>query len=279
MQELHLGKESQYESQYNPQLLTPISRDLSRLENNINEPLPFAGVDIWNAWELSWLNNKGKPEVASACLEYSAYSTHLIESKSLKLYLNSFNQTKFSSKQEVLALLIKDLSSVTNSEVNVSLYSAKENWPKISDPIGRCIDDLDINVTEYEVNSEYLSAAIDHNNDNSIIEHLCSHLFKSNCMITGQPDWASVFIHYKGTPIDHSLLLKYLISYRTHQAFHEPCAERIFMDISQFCQTEELSVYCRYTRRGGLDINPFRYSKNCKELNVDNPSNLRVWRQ
>lgn len=272
MNEWLLGKKTPYETTYNPGLLTAVSRQLTRSDIGISQPLPFKGIDIWNAWELSWLNEKGKPVVASAQFQYSADSNYLVESKSFKLYLNSFNQTKFSDHQAVLNVLIKDLSNVVNSEVNVILYFADENWPGLEEGSGICLDKLDISIEDYQLSPEILAESVK-GSQAVVTEQLYSHLFKSNCMVTGQPDWASIFISYSGQPIDHCLLLKYLISYRSHQAFHEPCVERIFVDLLKFCQPESLSVYCRYTRRGGLDINPFRSTTDSV------PSNARIWRQ
>ncbi|MCP3674026.1 MAG: NADPH-dependent 7-cyano-7-deazaguanine reductase QueF [Gammaproteobacteria bacterium] len=272
MKEWQLGKNTAYETTYNPKLLTPIPRQLLRDDIGINLPLPFKGIDIWNAWELSWLNSKGMPQVASARFQYSAESTHLIESKSFKLYLNSFNQSQFESKEAVSDVLTNDLSEIVNSPVDITLYSAKEAWPRVEEGTGLCLDTLDVSIDSYQLSPDYLQGAVKFN-QMPVTEQLYSHLFKSNCMVTGQPDWASVFISYTGSPIEHELLLKYLISFRDHQAFHEPCVERIFVDLMHYCKPKELSVYCRYTRRGGLDINPFRSTKELE------PSNLRIWRQ
>mgnify|MGYP002633016455 CR=1 FL=1 len=272
MKEWPLGKNIAYETNYNPELLSPVSRQLTRENIGVAMPLPFKGVDIWNAWEISWLNSSGKPVVANARLQYSAESAYLIESKSLKLYLNSLNQTKFASKDEVLLLLQKDLSQTIESEVKVILYTANEAWPTVQAAEGLCLDELELTVTDYQLSPKYLSKATNEINA-TVSEQLYSHLFKSNCMVTGQPDWATIFISYTGTAIDHSLLLQYLISYRNHQAFHEPCVERIFVDLMKYCKPEALSVYCRYTRRGGIDINPYRSTSDFI------PSNERIWRQ
>lgn len=277
MKEWLLGKSTAYETTYNPKLLTPIPRQLTRDDIGITLPLPFIGIDIWNAWEISWLNSKGMPQVASARFKYSAESTYLIESKSFKLYLNSFNQSQFDSKEAVSDVLTKDLSHIINSPVDVILYSAKEQWPRVEEGTGQCLDNLDISIESYQLTPDYLQKAINPD-QKPITEQLYSHLFKSNCMVTGQPDWASVFISYTGKPITHELLLKYLISFRDHQAFHEPCVERIFVDLMHYCKPKKLSVYCRFTRRGGLDINPFRSTKN-HSINNQEPLNLRIWRQ
>jgi len=270
-----LGKTTAYETQYNPELLTPIERQLTRDDIGITLPLPFKGVDIWNAWEVSWLNDRGKPQVANACIQYSADSKYLIESKSFKLYLNSLNQSKFVSKDSLTEILTEDLSQIIGSEVKVILYSATEPWPAVEEGKGDCLDSLDLDISDYQLTPEYLADSTN-KQQKMVSESLYSHLFKSNCMVTGQPDWASVFITYTGQPIDHQSLLKYLISYRSHQAFHEPCAERIFVDIMNYCKPEALSVYCRYTRRGGLDINPYRSTLSQSETT---PTNQRIWRQ
>jgi len=272
MNEWLLGKNTPYETVYNPKLLTPVTRELTRSEIGIDMPVTFIGVDIWNGWELSWLDNRGKPVVASARFQYPASSEFLVESKSFKLYLNSFNQTRFNSLQEVLNTLTNDLSQVVGCKVEVILYAADQKWPKVSRAKGICLDDLDVSICDYQLSPKYLETAVQ-GLQTKVTEQLYSHLFKSNCMVTGQPDWATIFISYSGNPIDHSLLLKYLISYRNHQAFHEPCVERIFMELMKYCQPESLSVYCRYTRRGGLDINPFR------STNDEIPDNVRIWRQ
>lgn len=272
MNDWPLGKNIAYETKYNPKLLIPVPRQLTRENIGIEEPLPFKGVDIWNAWELSWLNTKGKPMVANGRFQYSADSTFLIESKSLKLYLNSLNQSKFASRDEVLMVIKRDLSEIIEYDVEVTLYDATEDWPGVQNGIGISLDDIDVNVTTYELSPDYLLGSVIENTA-TVSEDLFSHLFKSNCMVTGQPDWASIFISYTGLAINHPLLLQYLISFRNHQAFHEPCVEKIFVDLIKYCKPQSLSVYCRYSRRGGIDINPFRSTTD--QL----PSNQRIWRQ
>ena len=272
MNEWLLGKEVAYISDYSPELLTPIPRKLTRDDIGINHPLPFSGVDIWNAWELSWLQSNGLPVVASGKIEYSADSEFLVESKSFKLYLNSFNQTRFSNITDVKQRIIDDLSNIINSEVKVTLYTENHADQALLPESGICLDNQDIMITDYQLTPEHLLNSTNED-DKDVSEQLYSHLFKSNCMVTGQPDWASIFINYTGATISHSSLLKYLISYRNHQAFHEPCVERIFVDLMRYCKPSSLSVYCRYTRRGGLDINPFRSTTD------QIPSNARIWRQ
>jgi 7-cyano-7-deazaguanine reductase len=193
--------------------------------------------------------------VAVATFVFPCQSSHIIESKSFKLYLNSFNQTRFETLDGVHQALSKDLSDAVNAPVVVTLYQADDfNCLPFSALPGECIDDLDIEITSYDIDASSLR----HNGDEIVSETLHSHLLKSNCLITSQPDWASVIIRYKGQAICHEALLKYLISFRTHNEFHEQCVERIYCDLMQQLNLEELEVYARYTRRGGLDINPYR---------------------
>jgi 7-cyano-7-deazaguanine reductase len=268
-----LGQEIQkYETTYNPSLLYPISRRFSRSQLSLQNPLPFFGTDIWNAYELSWLNLNGKPQIAYGIFAVPSSSPNLLESKSLKLYLTSFNQTKFESVQQVKEVITKDLSKTSGQDVYVELItppfpplSSKRQWEQ-----AQCLDELEATISTYKPNPKLLK-----NEDQSSIieEKLYTNLFKSNCLKTGQPDWASVYIHYCGTKINHTSLLEYLISYRDHQGFHEQCVEQIFSDIFRYCYTQKLTVYARFTRRGGLDINPFR-------SNFQTPSeNQRLFRQ
>lgn len=249
-----LGKKSAYPNQYDPDLLYPIARKIKRDEISVPDPLPFFGYDIWNAFELSWLNLKGKPEVAIAVFEIPCASENIIESKSFKLYLNSFNNSQFSSSEKVRQVLEKDLESATGACVSVKLYSPTSadimQFGKFS---GTCLDLLDIVCADHSVSPALLKTE-----DASVSETCYSHLLKSNCLVTGQPDWGSVEISYVGQKINHASLLRYLVSFRNHNEFHEQCVERIFMDIMGACQPRELTVYARYTRRGGLDINPVR---------------------
>jgi len=263
-----LGQETVYANQYDPSLLYPIARDLNWAAKGMpRASLPFRGMDIWNAYEVSWLDLGGKPVVRIAEFRIPANSHNIIESKSFKLYLNSYNLSRFGGEAEVKARMQQDLSAAAGAPVEVILTSL--NAPAdISQLKGRCLDDLPLQVEHYTPAPELLSAS-------GMVqeETLVSHLLKSNCPVTGQPDWASVQIHYKGPKIDHSGLLAYLISYREHGDFHEQCVENIFMDIWQRCRPQKLSVYARYVRRGGLDINPYRSSIN------DQPQNLRLSRQ
>jgi 7-cyano-7-deazaguanine reductase len=251
---LSLGKATEYKEIYTPDLLQAVPRSMNRVELNLTAQLPFSGTDRWNGYELSWLNSKGKPQVAIMRCEVPASSPHLIESKSFKLYLNSFNQSHFDSIESVTEALTKDLSQCAGGNVNVVLFKPAE-FPQmqISCFDALSIDDLDIEVKDYQLEPSNLTAE-----GEEVEETLTSDLLKSNCLITNQPDWGSVFIRYQGQHINHEGLLRYLISFRQHNEFHEQCVERIFCDIMANCKPNKLSVYARYTRRGGLDINPFR---------------------
>lgn len=264
-----LGKETSYVTHYTPSLLYPISRKMARDELGLSEPLPFDGVDIWNGYELSWLNLKGKPEVALAEFIIPAGTPSIVESKSFKLYLNSFNQSRFESHREVQKVLEKDLSKGFDAPIVVKLGKVETlRNPMIDLSSYQCLDDLDIEIDQYDLNPSILQITDTHSS-----EKLFSHLLKSNCLVTGQPDWGTLFIHYEGPQIDHESLLKYIISFRNHQGFAEQCAERIYVDILRCCKPLKLSVYARYTRRGGLDINPFR-----SNFETD-PPNVRLSRQ
>ncbi|MDW7547798.1 NADPH-dependent 7-cyano-7-deazaguanine reductase QueF [Pseudoalteromonas sp. McH1-7] len=257
-----LGKTTEYASVYTPSLLHPIARKLNRDQIHVDEAeLPFKGEDTWTGYELSWLNTKGKPQVAVATFVFPCQSSHIIESKSFKLYLNSFNQSRFDSMEVVRQTLTEDLSAASNSEVNVTLFGAGEfDCIPFSSLPGECIDSLDIEVDTYTPDHNLLKLA----SDKVVQETLHSHLLKSNCLITSQPDWASIVISYQGKQIDKAALLKYLISFRDHNEFHEQCVERIYCELWRTFNPEKLSVYARYTRRGGLDINPYRSNEQNK---------------
>lgn len=257
--DLSLGKQVDYEYEYNPALLQGVPRSLSRDTLSFKSgALPFEGIDTWTGYELSWLNMKGKPQVAILECMVPIISENLIESKSFKLYLNSFNQTRFKSSDDVKTVLKKDLSACAGKdvEVNLILPSAFETL-QFKEFQGTLLDELDIEIDNYEPDTRYLGLASS-DNGNEVSETLVSHLLKSNCLITSQPDWASIQIKYTGKPIDHEGLLRYLISFRQHNEFHEQCVERIYSDILNYCKPTKLTVCARYTRRGGLDINPFR---------------------
>ena len=254
---LPLGKPTDYKSEYDPSLLCPVPRTLKRDELGLNATLPFTGEDIWNAYELSWLNPKGKPVVAMGEFRFPCTTPSLIESKSFKLYLNSFNQTRFATFAEVEQVLKTDLSAVSGGEVTVRLLDSSHFATETIVTLpGRCLDDLDIEVDRYRLDPQLLADSSD--GQPVVEEEVYSHLLKSNCLVTRQPDWASVLIRYRGPRISHEALLRYLISFRQHNEFHEQCVERIFVDLLHHCRPERLTVYARYTRRGGLDINPWR---------------------
>jgi 7-cyano-7-deazaguanine reductase len=252
---LPLGKPTSYRDEYDPALLCPFPRAPKRAELGLQAELPFAGFDLWNAYELSWLNDKGKPVVGMAEFRFPCTSPCLIESKSFKLYLNSFNQTRFADFAAVAAVLDQDLSAACGAPVAVRLLPLAAG-PAIATLPGTCLDDLDIAIDRYDYAPQLLAGAAAAGQ--IIAETLHSHLLKSNCLVTRQPDWASVLIRYHGPAIDHAALLRYLISFRRHSEFHEQCVERIFTDLLRHCRPEQLTIYARYTRRGGLDINPFR---------------------
>ena len=254
---LTLGKKTGYEQHYNPALLQGVPRSLNRDALHLHaDNLPFRGADLWTLYELSWLQPNGVPCIALGYVSLDAAGLNLIESKSFKLYLNSFNQTRFADWQAVEATLARDLSACAQGEVKVSLYRLDElEGQPVAHLHGTCIDDQDIEIDNYQFSADYLQDAA---TGKVVEETLVSHLLKSNCLITHQPDWGSVQIQYRGAKIDREKLLRYLVSFRHHNEFHEQCVERIFNDIQRFCQPEALSVYARYTRRGGLDINPWR---------------------
>jgi 7-cyano-7-deazaguanine reductase len=269
---LPLGKPTVYQDEYDPALLCPFPRQPKRAELGLSDILPFAGFDLWNAYELSWLTPAGKPVVAMAEFRFPCTSPCLIESKSLKLYLNSFNQTRFADPAAVAAVIEVDLTRACGAAVGVTLKSlAAGAGAGLVDLPGRCLDDLDVTIDSYALDPGLLAGAADP--ARLVTETVHSHLLKSNCLVTRQPDWASVLIRYRGPRIDPAALLRYLVSYRQHSEFHEQCVERIFNDLLHHCRPEQLTVYARYTRRGGLDINPFR--SNCE---ADLP-NWRLVRQ
>lgn len=253
-QDSSLGREVSYPSQYDPALLFPIPRHAARAEIGIDEAaLPFVGHDRWHAFELSWLDRRGKPHAAVATVQVPCTSPHLIESKSFKLYLNSLNSTRFDDAQALLACIAADLSACAGATVQV-----QSGVPTLLEaPLGESIDALELDIDCYgPPQPAFLSADA----DVVVEETLVSALLKSNCPVTGQPDWATVSVRYCGPRIDRAGLLRYLVSYREHAEFHEQCVERIFSEVSRHCQPLWLEVEARYTRRGGLDINPWRAS-------------------
>lgn len=249
-----LGKITGYQCHYDKTLLQPIPRQIKRDEIAVPHPLPFYGEDIWNAYEVSWLDLQGKPIVAIAECRFSAASIHIIESKSLKLYLNSFNQTPVESLHAMQNILLNDLTKAVQGHVSVILTPLQHFQDSLYTQLpGRNIDHLNISCQAYQPDPRILKTR-----DTFVSQTLCSDLLKSNCLVTGQPDWGSVQIQYQGPHIDEASLLRYLVSFRQHEEFHEQCVERIFMDILNECHPQVLTVYARYTRRGGLDINPYR---------------------
>jgi 7-cyano-7-deazaguanine reductase len=272
LKSLTLGQKTEYKHSYEPELLQAVPRSLNRDDLELGDELPFVGCDVWTLYELSWLNQNGLPQVAVGDVTLPATSPNLVESKSFKLYLNSFNQTKFSSWNEVTRTLIKDLSACAGGEVTVEIHPVQAySLQPIVDMQGECIDNQDIVIDDYEFDAEYLQSST---LEEVVSETLHSHLLKSNCLITNQPDWGSVEINYEGKKIDREKLLRYLISFRQHNEFHEQCVERIYTDIMKYCKPNSLTVFARYTRRGGLDINPFRSSYLTKPEH-----NLRLARQ
>lgn len=258
-----LGHQSKYDNQYNPERLYAISRAPKRKEINLDPAqITFYGFDCWNHYEVSWLNPKGKPMVARAVITYDCHTPNIIESKSLKLYFNSFNNSIFEDIDTLTHTIMHDLGNCIKGDVSVTITPLSEliDSKLHTSFSGISLDQLDIECSGYKINTEYLEVSSD-----NISEVLYSDLLKSNCLVTNQPDWGSVQIAYSGKKINHEGLLKYLISFRNHNEFHEQCIERIFIDIKTKCNPDSLTVYGRYTRRGGIDINPFRSTEPCSK--------------
>lgn len=257
-----LGKQVDYPERYDPSVLVPIPRAENRQGLGITgDALPFVGADIWNAFELSWLDARGKPQVGRGRFIFPCTSPFLVESKSLKLYLNSLNQTKFDDISIVRDCIQRDLATVSGAAVEVLLQSFGGMQEMLEAPTGTSLDKLAVDCEHYEVEPALLQLE---NNDSAfeqlVDEVVYSDLFRSRCPITGQPDWGTVTVCYKGPQISHAALLRYLVSYRLHNDFHENCVERMFCDIKQQCRPQSLSVEANFLRRGGLDINPVRAS-------------------
>jgi len=267
-----LGKETNYATQYHPDILFPMARVDKRNEIGIPDKLPFYGIDSWNHYEVSWLDLRGKPIVAVVEIVYDCSSPCIVESKSLKLYFNSFNNTKFKDPLAVKNAIKNDLEPRIGAEVvvNVFLLDTVKDHKIMTQLHGICLDTLDIECSSYTTDPSYLKTQTD-----IVNETVYSNLLKSNCLVTNQPDWGTVQIAYRGNKIDHAGLLQYIVSFRNHNEFHEQCIERIFIDIMRYCQPEELTVYGRYTRRGGLDINPFRTTQR----DYGQVDNTRLFRQ
>ena len=273
-----LGKPAAYRDQYAPELLYPIPRLAKRQELGIAGQPPFFGADLWTAYELSWLTPRGKPVVAIAHVTVPCETPNIVESKSFKLYLNSFTNSRFDGPSEVLARLRADLSeavwrgSGASGSVGVRLLAPELfDQEQVHELDGVSLDRLDIECSDYSPRPELLTASFD---EQPVQEVLVSNLLKSNCLVTGQPDWGAVQIRYSGPQIDQGGLLRYLVSFRNHNEFHEQCVERVFMDVWRRCKPSKLAVYARYTRRGGLDINPLRTSHP-----MALPPNVRTARQ
>lgn len=262
-----LGKSSEYISTYTPSLLFPIPRAAKWAELGLSaETLPYQGVDFWNCFELSWLLPSGKPVVAIGEFSIPADSPNIIESKSFKLYLNSMNQTPFASSEALQACLEKDLSAAAGKPVGVKIRRLDDvQADGVATLPGVCIDDLDISVSRYEHPQPELLRC---DPNRHVEESVHSHLLKSNCPVTSQPDWGSVAVTYKGAALDHASLLAYLVSFRQHSDFHEQCVERIFLDLQRLLKPQSLTVYARYVRRGGLDINPYRSTEALQVVNT-----------
>jgi 7-cyano-7-deazaguanine reductase len=252
-----LGKPAAYATQRDAGLLFAIPRSAERAKlGYADAELPFLGVDIWNGYEFSWLDARGKPRVALVEFRVPAESPNILESKSFKLYLNSYMQTRVPDTDTLREWLSEDLSKAAGDTVSVQLGTptSKESL-HLHQLEGELIDDLPISVEYYGPPKPELLYG---NPDAVVEESLVTHLFKSNCPVTGQPDWASLQVHYHGPRRGRDGLLRYLVSFREHADFHEHCVERIFRDLLALPDMEKLSVYARFTRRGGLDINPFR---------------------
>lgn len=264
-----LGQRTEYPERYSPGHLCGIPRATERRGLGLDERLPFHGEDLWTAYELTWLDGRGKPAVATGILRVPADSPRLIESKSLKLYLNSLSMTRFPSISEVAKIIAADLSNCAAARVDVTLTPLQDAPSLLHVLPGECLDALEIECDARPVDASLLEAA----DGRLVTETVHSHLLRSNCPVTGQPDLGSILVRYSGPAINHASLLRYLVSYRRHSGFHESCVERIFVDLRRRCAPHQLTVYARYNRRGGLDINPFR-----SDFETD-PANLRLWRQ
>lgn len=269
MSDLHgapLGQEVGYPDTYDPGLLFALSRDTNR--KSLTLPSTWFGADIWNAYEMSWLNPRGKPIVATGEFIVPWDSPRLIESKSFKLYLNSFNQEKIANTEELEQRLRDDLSSSAGAPVRVRITPLGQETVECAPMEGECMDDLDVTLGDYRPAPGLLHCIPE---SGTVTEVLTSDLLKSNCPVTGQPDWGSVQVSYTGQAIDRASLLAYIVSLRQHTEFHEHCIEKMFSDIQQACSPSKLSVYARYTRRGGLDINPWRSSHPLTVQNIRTP--------
>lgn len=259
-----LGQQVDYPKHYDPAVLVPIPRAANRTELGLDpERLPFVGADVWNAYELSWLNERGMPQVARARFVFPCSSANMVESKSLKLYLNSLNQHRFVDRDALVGTLRQDLSQAAGAEVEVLVQPFRGMQEMLEVPDGISLDARDVACEDFAVNPALLALRDATGSFEQLVEEvLYTDLFRSLCPVTGQPDWATVLICYQGQAIDHAALLRYLVSYREHGDFHENCVERIFCDLQQHCRPQHLSVEANFLRRGGLDINPLRSSSD-----------------
>jgi len=271
---LPLGKDSTYPAQYDSALLYPIARALGRQAIGLSgqtlqalAQLPFIGWDLWRGYELSWLTQKGLPRTALLKVWVPATSPNIVESKSFKLYLNSLNNERFEDVAALQSRITKDISAAAGAELKVQVLTPDQfNSEPVHEPGVQeiCLDDQDLEIHQYEPDPSLLLLA----SDQVVEQSVFSRLLKSNCPVTGQPDWGSIHISYRGAAIDHAALLRYIVSFRQHQGFHEQCVEQMFCDIMQRCQPQQLAVYARYTRRGGMDINPWRATPASPEPNL-----------
>lgn len=273
---LPLGKATTYPNTYDPTCLYPIPREFNRakLALNQHQPLPFKGLDIWNGYEVSWLNNAGKPIVATAVFRVECTTPNIIESKSLKLYLNSFNNSAFDSLEGVQTIMQQDLSAAAGGLVSVELQLLRGllsvELQIVQETNLVCLDDQDVTCTVYKRCKDFLKT----DTESIVTERLYSNLLKANCLVTSQPDWGTFYIEYTGKRINHEGLLQYIVSFRNDDEFAETCAERMYIEIQERCQPELLTIYLRFTRRGGLDINPYR-TNNPAFM----PTNIKLVRQ
>jgi len=268
---LPLGRDTSYPDKYAPTLLCPISRADSRVPLGLSGDLPFGGVDIWNAWDLTWLDAGGLPAAATAEIYVPADSPNIVESKSMKLYLSSFAMSSFSSPAEVAETIARDLSVCAGRNIKVVVLPLASTEARcVSRLAGTCLDTMQVACSNWEVDASLLQA----DRETTVSEDLHTHLLRGLCPVTSQPDIGSLQISYRGPRIDAASLLRYVVSYRQHNDFHEACVERMFVDLMARCAPVSLSIHARYQRRGGLDINPFRSNNE-----TDRPFNLRLWRQ
>ena len=266
---LPLGQQLLASSEYDPKQLRSVSRKIGRKNIGISDDisLPFMGEDVWNCWELSWLNSQGKPAIAVAEIRVPAGTPNMVESKSLKLYLNSFSMTRVDSADSLREIIARDIGRIVEEHVSVQLILPEAFGKlRIIEPEGICIDRQKTTITEFSINPDLLAVE-----KSRVSETLYSRLIRTNCPVTGQPDWATVCLTYSGPRIRPDSLLRYFVSFRQHKGFHESCVETMFCHILQKCQPESLTISARFTRRGGIDINPFRSTESSSGPNFRDP--------